>query len=913
MANKIILKRSSVAGKAPITSDLDYGELSINYTDGTLYYKNSGGSISTIGSNIGNTVVSGNITANTAETRAIFANVTTTNGIFWANGVNYSTGLGGSGSTYANANVKVYLESLSNINIGVNSGLSYQSSQAVAIGDSAGQTLQCARAIAVGVYAGKCSQDSDAVAIGTSAGKVNQNINAIAIGKCSAYSNQGANAVAIGATAGNVSQGGGAVAIGTSAGRSSQGLQAVAIGGYAGSSGQSASAIAIGVCAAAGSQGGSAIAIGNSAGNCGQGANAVAIGATAGNYLQGTHGIAIGYLSGHCAQGSSAIAIGRCAGFGCQQTNAVAIGYNAGQYSQGACAVALGRNAGQTSQVANSIAINASGTALNPANAGFYVSPVRSAAGSNVVVYNTTTNELTYTTLSTYSNSNVEAYIGANIGAYQTWANANAATQATSINTINANLGSYQTYANTAVQTLSANIGTLIAGAPGALDTLYEIDQALGNNASFSATMVTWLGNITTNVTTANTSISTLNANLGAYQIYANANIGTLFNGNTSTNANLGAFQLYANANIGTLFNGNTSTNANLGAFQTYANTKIGTNTNSNLVVLSTTPSTTSTTGALVVGGGVGIAGNAVVGGNVFVGLAAPTVGSANVQVYGGNLAAAPGSTLKMAEFNNTNTNANYLQILQQRHTQGADWTTANTRIGVVTDVTKQGYIEFNPLGSQYGIDLGTGTAPILRLFGTNNVASNVVVTAATASTTATTGALVVNGGVGIGGNVVQSGWHLPSANLTYNLGSTTAWWNIFYGKSVQAQYADLAEIYTADYKYSAGTVVVFGGTAEVSTTAISHDTRVAGVVSTDPAYLMNSAAEGIPVAMTGRVPCQVRGPVTKGTVLVTSDTPGVAEAIDYDLYRPGAVLGKSLGEIPDSTIQTIEVVVGRF
>jgi len=65
---------------------------------------------------------------------------------------------------------------------------------------------------------------------------------------------------------------------------------------------------------------------------------------------------------------------------------------------------------------------------------------------------------------------------------------------------------------------------------------------------------------------------ATTNANLGAFQTYANANIGVLFNGNISTNANLGAFQLYANANIGTLFNGNITTNANLGAFQTYAN-----------------------------------------------------------------------------------------------------------------------------------------------------------------------------------------------------------------------------------------------------------------------------------------------------------------------------------------------------
>jgi len=56
-----------------------------------------------------------------------------------------------------------------------------------------------------------------------------------------------------------------------------------------------------------------------------------------------------------------------------------------------------------------------------------------------------------------------------------------------------------------------------------------------------------------------------------------------------------------------------------------------------------------------------------------------------------------------------------------------------------------------------------------------------------------------------------------------------------------------------------------------------------------------------------------VQGPVNKGTVLVTSTTPGVAEAVDYSLYRPGSILGKSLETIEDNSIQTIEIVVGRF
>lgn len=174
----------------------------------------------------------------------------------------------------------------------------------------------------------------------------------------------------------------------------------------------------------------------------------------------------------------------------------------------------------------------------------------------------------------------------ANLGAFQTFANANAATQATSINTINANLGAYQLYAN-------ANIGTLFLG-----------------NASTNANLGAFQTFSNANAATQATSINTINANLGAYQLYANANIGTLFLGNASTNANLGAFQTFANANAATQATSINTINANLGSFQSYANTKIGTNTNSNLVVVATTTSTSTTTGALVVGGGAGIAGN---------------------------------------------------------------------------------------------------------------------------------------------------------------------------------------------------------------------------------------------------------------------------------------------------------------
>jgi hypothetical protein len=134
-----------------------------------------------------------------------------------------------------------------------------------------------------------------------------------------------------------------------------------------------------------------------------------------------------------------------------------------------------------------------------------------------------------------------------------------------------------------------------------------------------------------------------------------------------------------------------------------------------------------------------------------------------------------------------------------------------------------------------------------------------------------------------------------------------------FIGLASSAKYADLAETYESDIEYTPGTVVVFGGAKEITVTTKTHDTRVAGVISTNPAYLMNSEATGLPVAFTGRVPCMVRGPVAKGDVVVASAYAGYAERLDNTLYQPGCILGKALGTVNENEFATIEVVVGRF
>jgi hypothetical protein len=147
----------------------------------------------------------------------------------------------------------------------------------------------------------------------------------------------------------------------------------------------------------------------------------------------------------------------------------------------------------------------------------------------------------------------------------------------------------------------------------------------------------------------------------------------------------------------------------------------------------------------------------------------------------------------------------------------------------------------------------------------------------------------------------------------TGNIGATGATFNTVFAKATTAQYADLAEIYIADDDYPSGTVVVFGGSKEITVTSTAHDTRVAGVISTNPAYLMNSEVQGLPVALTGRVPCLVQGPINKGEVLVTGLKPGTAQKINPARFQPGCVIGKSIENIPDDELKLIEIVVGRF
>jgi len=201
-----------------------------------------------------------------------------------------------------------------------------------------------------------------------------------------------------------------------------------------------------------------------------------------------------------------------------------------------------------------------------------------------------------------------------------------------------------------------------------------------------------------------------------------------------------------------------------------------------------------------------------------------------------------------------------------------------------------------------------TGTLPVANggTGVTTSTGSGAVVlsTSPSFSTKITTPVIEKSGSDGVG-DIGQSG------NKYATIYATT-----FSGEASSALYADLAEKYVADRYYEPGTVMVFGGEQEVTESMLDYETAVAGVVSTKPAYLMNSEQQGefvVDIALVGRVPCKVMGPVFKGSVLVTSEHAGVAMAIDNKKFVPGCIIGRAMEDHrEEGIIKIIEVSVGR-
>ena len=155
-----------------------------------------------------------------------------------------------------------------------------------------------------------------------------------------------------------------------------------------------------------------------------------------------------------------------------------------------------------------------------------------------------------------------------------------------------------------------------------------------------------------------------------------------------------------------------------------------------------------------------------------------------------------------------------------------------------------------------------------------------------------------------VGATTITTGANTTAGTLTGN-------WTLSSGSRLQATYADLAEYYSADKKYMPGTVLEFGGTEEV-TIASDGTSKVAGVVSSNPAYVMNTTCAGdfpVALALQGRVPVKVRGTIRKGDMMISGGN-GYARPSSHPSL--GSVIGKSLQDF-NGIEGVIEIAVGRL
>ena len=158
-------------------------------------------------------------------------------------------------------------------------------------------------------------------------------------------------------------------------------------------------------------------------------------------------------------------------------------------------------------------------------------------------------------------------------------------------------------------------------------------------------------------------------------------------------------------------------------------------------------------------------------------------------------------------------------------------------------------------------------------------------------------GGLYAGGSIAVNPGVVNAAMRDTSGNLAAN---------VFSGTATSAQYADLAEKYLADHEYDPGTVVCVGGPAEIR--AAGYGDFPIGVISTNPAFMMNKDLEGgTYVALKGRVPVKIIGPVCKGDLLISTGSGYGRTATDYTI--PG-VFAVSLEDSDSEDIRLVECVI---
>jgi hypothetical protein len=499
------------------------------------------------------------------------------------------------------------------------------------------------------------------------------------------------------------------------------------------------------------------------------------------------------------------------------------------------------------------------------------------------------------------------------------------------ISALQANTGSFYAYANTKIGTntnsnlvvvatttsTSTTTGALVvAGGVGVAGNVYVGGSLVTSGASGNISGVSTLIASTVNAATIGNSGATLTGTLSTAAQTNITSVGTLTSLAVGAVTSSGTV-IASTVQAATIGNTNAVHTGSTGTFTAWAN------------VTGTATSTSTTTGALIVAGGIGVAGNVttanVYATGVYIGSGSAISGlfwsANNAVVSTGGVS----TTISLAGTSGTG-NVSVGGTLTFAGSNGVTATASGSTITISTpqDLQTTALPTFANV-TVANIIINTGAKRNGRNIVTNYSGN-------TAPATPLAGDEWFRGNTGVlykyvFDNVTSTNNWIDISSALYNAntaavantialrdsgGNLTA--TNFLGIASSAKYADLAEMYTADDAYGPATLVVFGGAAEITVTTESHDPRVAGVISTNPAYLMNSELpNGLPVAFTGRVPCLVQRRVDKGDLLVTSATPGVAQRLDNSLFKPGCVVGKSLGTIQNDDIATIEVAVGRY
>ncbi len=284
------------------------------------------------------------------------------------------------------------------------------------------------------------------------------------------------------------------------------------------------------------------------------------------------------------------------------------------------------------------------------------------------------------------------------------------------------------------------------------------------------------------------------------------------------------------------------------------------------------TASTSTSTGALRVQGGIGLLGNLNVGGNVNI------VGNITLGGEGNTVETETLAVTNPVIFMGTGNPANLYDL-----GFAGEYNIASTELytGLIKDVTDGHWKLFSNVAVPGDTTDFTGATYDTLYLG------NIIAVGNQASSSTTTGTVVVTGGVGVSGNVYVGG--------------------TVYGESTSAQYADLAEKYLADQEYPVGTVVAIGGEKEV--TACQIGDRAIGTVSESPAFMMNRDLEGgTYIALKGRVPVRVQGEVRKGDRLVAGEN---GHAVRATIEQYADVFAVALGQtVQGPSSQIIEALV---